>query len=159
MGEGAGALERLITELSATFINLPAEAIDGRIEQAMGLIAEFARADRVTVGQLQEGGRTFSRTHQWVREGFQRIEGEEPVEPYPWASRRVFVDREPLVLSRLDDLPPEAARDRRSFERLGSNRLSRSPSSSASRRWARCPSRPSATSATGRATWWSASAW
>ena len=119
MGEGAGALERLITELSATFINLPAEAIDGRIEQAMGLIAEFARADRVTVGQLQEGGRTFSRTHQWVREGFQRIEGEEPVKPYPWASRRVFVDREPLVLSRLDDLPPEAARDRRSFERLG----------------------------------------
>ena len=96
-----------------------AEAIDGRIEQAMGLIAEFARADRVTVGQLQEGGRTFSRTHQWVREGFQRIEGEEPVKPYPWASRRVFVDREPLVLSRLDDLPPEAARDRQSFERLG----------------------------------------
>src|SRR6266496_476582 len=119
MGEGAGALERLITELSATFINLPAEAIDGRIEQAMGLIAEFARADRVTVGQLQEGGRTFSRTHQWVRKGFQRIEGKEPVEPYPWASRRVFVDRGHRVLSRLDDLPTEPARDRRSFERLG----------------------------------------
>jgi formate hydrogenlyase transcriptional activator len=113
------AFELLLIGLSKSFIDLPAEAIDGQIEHAAGLIGSFAGADRVTVRQLAEDAKTFTCTHQWVRDGFSRGQEEELIDRYPWWARHVFVDGDPVVFSRLDELPAEAAGDRDSFERLG----------------------------------------
>ncbi len=119
--------ESLLIGLSKSFLDLPAEAIDSRIEHAAGLIGRFAGADRVTVRHLTQGTRTFSCTHQWVRDGFSRVGEEEPMDRYPWWARRVFVDAQPVVFSRLDELPPEADGDRDSFERVGIGSLATFP--------------------------------
>ena len=115
----AGTPERLIAELSASLTGLPGERIDDRVDRGVAMIAEFAGADRVTVTQLSENGARFGRTHQWARPGLARLEDDDPVDSYPWSSRRIFSERQCLVLSTLDDLPAEAARDRELFERQG----------------------------------------
>src|SRR5262245_14232634 len=111
-------LDRFIAELSTTS-NLQAESVDDRIERVIAMIAELAGADRVIVAQLTEDGARFRPTHQWAREGLPRLEDNESVDAYPWSSWQIFRARRGLVLSELDDLPAEAARDRESFERVG----------------------------------------
>jgi transcriptional regulator with GAF, ATPase, and Fis domain len=110
--------ELLIARLSERFIHVAPEALDDRLEEALGLVGHFAGADSVTVGQRTTDGE-FRRTHQWVREGVGRIQAPQPEHPYPWSARVVFGRGERLVLDRLGDLPPEAAADRASLAGLG----------------------------------------
>jgi transcriptional regulator with GAF, ATPase, and Fis domain len=104
--------ERLVCALAAKLIDVSADTIDEQIRWVIQRIGEFLDLDRVAVlGRLPEE-RAFWRTHQWVREGIARIEGPEPESTYPWAAERLIGRREPLVVSHLDDLPPEAQRER-----------------------------------------------
>jgi GAF domain-containing protein len=121
------AIETLIAGLSKSFIDLRAEAIDSRVEHAAGLMGEFAGADRVTLRQLAPDGKTFSCTHQWVRQGLSRTDGAEPIDRYPWLARHVLADGQPAVFSRLDELPAEATGDRDSFARLGISSMATFP--------------------------------
>ena len=54
-----------------------------------------------------------------MREGCPRLTGPEAPESFPWIVERLFGHRETLVLARLDDLPPEASRDRDALGGLG----------------------------------------
>ena len=60
-------------------------------------------------------------THQWVRTGFPSAPGTPliPEDVLPWVAERVFKQQEPVLLARLSDFPPEAARDRAFVERTG----------------------------------------
>jgi transcriptional regulator with GAF, ATPase, and Fis domain len=54
-----------------------------------------------------------------VREGVADTPAAEPEQDLPWFVSRMFEARELLAVTHLDDLPPEAARDRAAWERLG----------------------------------------
>lgn len=108
--------ETLLAELSAHFVNLPADRIDSEIEDAQRRICEFLDLDRSTLWQVPEGELgTLVMTHI-----HQPPEGRPPFERmnlrdfFPWAAQKVL-GGEIVVISKISDLPPEAGRDRDTF--------------------------------------------
>src|SRR4051794_3663867 len=61
--------ESLLARLSATFIHLPAEDVDGRIEQALQQLVSFLRLDRSTLAQFSEDGTKLVVTHSYSAPG------------------------------------------------------------------------------------------
>ena len=112
--------ETLLVNISARFVNLPADRIDGEVEDALRRICEYLDLDRATLWQVDAGesGRLLL-TH------FHQIPGiQQPAKRmiarnfFPWTSRKVL-GGETLVISKMTDLPPEADRDRESFRLYG----------------------------------------
>jgi formate hydrogenlyase transcriptional activator len=61
--------ERLLADLSAGFVALPADQVDGAIEDAQGRIVEALGVDRSSLFQFSAEEMVLS--HSWVRPGFQ----------------------------------------------------------------------------------------
>ncbi len=61
--------ERLIASISADFINMDLERIDGGIQRALEGICRFADAVRGMVFLLSEDGHRIGATHEWRRDG------------------------------------------------------------------------------------------
>jgi transcriptional regulator with GAF, ATPase, and Fis domain len=102
--------EKLLSDLAATFVNLPADAVNKEITHGLELVVKFLGADRGTLLQFSEDGKTLSLTHSYIAHG---------VKPLPFTSiapdkqlfwfKKVLRNREMLVLENLpDDLPKEA---------------------------------------------------
>src|SRR4051812_12403592 len=104
--------ESLLARLSATFIHLPAEDVDGRIEQALQQIVEFLRLDRSTLAQFSEDGARLEVTHSYSVAEYPRFPQVDLAAKFPWyaaMTRRGEVVR----FSRLpDELPAEAVHER-----------------------------------------------
>jgi formate hydrogenlyase transcriptional activator len=112
------AFDHLAAELATTFVDVPAEAVDDHIEAALGRVATALDLDRGAVAQWVD--RQFQVTHQWVRGRLPRLPTAlVPDAALPWLAERLFRQQQPLVLSRLGDLPPEASIDRAFAERVG----------------------------------------
>ncbi|HWI58967.1 MAG TPA: sigma 54-interacting transcriptional regulator, partial [Bacillota bacterium] len=138
--------EALIAELSVRFINLPATQVDGAIEDAQRLFCEHLGLERSSLFQhLHEKAGALLLTHLYERPGasLARNSLEKRVEPgwpsavyctrtdsqptftpidakvlWPWVYQQLQ-GGQPLVLSSLEELPPEAARDREMLHRYG----------------------------------------
>ena len=109
-------LERLLTDISTFFINLPAERIDSEIEAAQRRVCEFLDLDRSSLFQVPEGEpETLLLTHFHQPPG-SRIPPERMSlnEFFPWALQKVL-GGETITISKLTDLPAEAGRDRENF--------------------------------------------
>jgi len=113
--------ERLLAEISAHFVNLPADRIDSEIEDAQRRICELLDLDRSTLWQVCEGDpETLLLTH------FHHPPGSLPSPTermnagdfFPWTVRKVL-DGETVTISKMTDLPPEAGRDRENFRAYG----------------------------------------
>ena len=61
--------EELLCELSATFVNLPADAVDKEIEHGLELVAKFLGADIGGLMQSSEDGETLNITHSYIAPG------------------------------------------------------------------------------------------
>jgi PAS domain S-box-containing protein len=61
--------ERLIAEISTSFINLEANEIDKGIYDALARIGIFNEEERIYVFQMQEGGTIAYNTHEWCAPG------------------------------------------------------------------------------------------
>jgi transcriptional regulator with GAF, ATPase, and Fis domain len=111
--------DQVVAGLAATLIRVPVDIIDAQIVETLRTVGELLGADRAAVIQSDPARRLLTRTHVWIRAG---TSGPPPVDPhaaFPWLIARLFVSRELVALTRLDELPPEAARDRASLERNG----------------------------------------
>jgi signal transduction histidine kinase len=116
--EEALRFERLLAELSAGFINVPAAAIDGAIEDGLRRIVEILGVDRSTLTAIPRGTDYLPVTHSWAVDGIApvpRIIAEQAV---PWMTAKARAG-EIVVYSRIDELPPEAAVDKLVLQRLG----------------------------------------
>ena len=113
------AFDQVIAGLAASLIRVPADTIDAQIVQTLGTVGELLGADRASIIQRVPGQRTVVRTHQWVRAGTGGPPASDSEDAFPWLVSRVFEAREIVALTRLDELPPEAARDRESLARNG----------------------------------------
>jgi hypothetical protein len=69
--------EKLLSDLSATFVNLPADAVDKEISHGLELVAKFIGADRGVISQFSEDERTLNLTHFYMAPG---------VKPLPFTS-------------------------------------------------------------------------
>lgn len=113
--------ETLLAEMSAHFINLPADQIDSEIEDAQRRICEFLDLDRSTLWQVCEGAPgTLLLTHLRHPPGsLSPPERMNAADFFPWTVQKVL-DGETVTISKMIDLPPEAGRDRENFRAYGS---------------------------------------
>jgi transcriptional regulator with GAF, ATPase, and Fis domain len=110
----------LLAELSARFVNLPADRIDDVIEDAQRRICEFLDVDRSTLWQVCEGEPgTLLLTHLHQPPGSlsppERMNG---MDFFPWITQKVL-GGEAVIFSKMTDIPPEAGRDRESLLAYG----------------------------------------
>jgi C4-dicarboxylate-specific signal transduction histidine kinase len=94
--------------------------VDAEIERWLHLIVLAMNIDRSTVVQVDFADRAFYTTHQWARPGVIAVEigRAQDTTSFPWLTRKAF-SGEVVVLSRLDDLPPEASKDLADFRLMG----------------------------------------
>jgi len=112
--------EKLLADLSAAFIRISAQEVDAEIERWLQLIVLAMNIDRSTVVRADSADGVFYTTHQWARPGLAaikrgRVQG---TTSFPWLTAKAFAG-EVVVLSRLEDLPPEAAKDLADFRLWG----------------------------------------
>lgn len=110
--------ERLIAELSAGFIGLEATRIDGAIETALQRVALALGIDRCSLISVSPWTGRIETTHSWASPGSARTPLLNIAESNPWGLQMARAGH-PVVFSRLDDLPAEAAADRATAERIG----------------------------------------
>jgi formate hydrogenlyase transcriptional activator len=113
--------ETLLADLSAHFVNLPAERMDSEIEDAQRRLCELLDLDRSTLWQVPEGDpRTLRLTHIHQPPGsLSPPERMNAGDFFPWVTQK-FLDGETVTISKMTDLPPEAGTDRESFGLYGS---------------------------------------
>ncbi len=110
--------ETVLSDLSARFINLPADQVDREIEGALRRLVESLGLDRSTLVQLSEDEKTLVVTHGWAAPGFELFKGMIFKEGLPWALQQVLQGKT-IHFSRVDDLPEEAARDKATIRQTG----------------------------------------
>ena len=107
--------EKLLCTLSATFINSTSGAIDKEIEHGLELIVRFLGADRGSVAQFSEDGRTLKATHSYVAPGGERSPSATTTQDHRllWYTETLR-NGQMVVLENLpDDLPKEALVEKR----------------------------------------------
>jgi len=118
---GAGelrAFERLLGTLSAGFAGLSAERIDAAIEHALHRIARTLDLDRCTLTTVSPYTGRAEVAHSWAAPGLERVPVLHIDQSNPWALSQARAGRA-VVFSSLDELPPQAAKDKETFSRIG----------------------------------------
>ncbi|MBA4389025.1 MAG: hypothetical protein C0404_13670, partial [Verrucomicrobia bacterium] len=111
--------DRLITSIASGFVNMAASDLDEGINESLKLLGEFMGVDRAYVFIFSQDGITFDNTHEWTNKGIEphveRLKGI-PVRDFWWLNSRIL-NRDIVYVPRVKDLPPEAAVERKEFER------------------------------------------
>jgi formate hydrogenlyase transcriptional activator len=116
-------VEALLIELSARFINLAPEHVDREIQDAQRRICEYLGFDRSSLFQLPEGDpAAMLLTHVYQRPDMPpRPPGKPDMSSaFPWSLAQLQRGKT-VVISKLDDFPAEAARDKESLQHYGTN--------------------------------------
>lgn len=103
------AFETLLSELSATFVNLPLNGIDEQIERWLARVGRFLQVDRTTIGVATADGRGMVATHAWAAPGLDdaRIAVQQCTH-FQWLWEALGQDRV-LAYHHLCEAPPEAS--------------------------------------------------
>ena len=117
-GPDQSAFERLLTDISTRFVNASPAQVDVEITGALRLLVEFLGVDRSTLFQWSADGAIFENTHHWVVEGVKPIPPVVGQDAFPYAMSHMRTGKV-FAFSSLDELPLEAAVDRRSLEQHG----------------------------------------
>ncbi len=103
--------EILISDLSAAFVNLPAEEIDEHIEETLRQVVLFLGFDRGTLFQTSEKEEHFFATHCWAQLGYKSRKRYFAGSEVPWFYRRMRKSTDSVRFIKVSDLPPEAHDD------------------------------------------------
>jgi formate hydrogenlyase transcriptional activator len=113
--------ERLLTDLSARFVNIPPDRVDPEIEYGLRQILEFFQVDRCALLQTLPGRTVWLITHIANSEHIPPIPTrvELPRSIHPWAYDKLILKREVLSFSRVDEMPAEANVDKQTWTEWG----------------------------------------
>jgi formate hydrogenlyase transcriptional activator len=114
--------ERLLSDVSARFVNPSAERLDGEIENALMLVLEFFQVDRCGLIRTSNNRAAWQITHvAYADDQVARVpvRADLPRSIHPWACKMLFEERQTLAFSSMDDLPPEAQMDRQGWIERG----------------------------------------
>jgi signal transduction histidine kinase len=112
--------ETLIADTSARLMRAPLEQSEEEIRQALDRVRRFFDADRCAIILVVEPRRVAHVRLASYAGGVEPVSPEvNLVEMAPWASHRLLVQRLPVRVTSLDDLPPEAGAERRRWQGLG----------------------------------------
>jgi formate hydrogenlyase transcriptional activator len=116
--------EKLLSEISATFANIPAKEVDREIKDTLRRVAGLFGLERGSVMQFSKDLGQIYATHSWAREGLPEFFdlSEDGTfltnQHFPWVAERMS-HREIVLFSDIDELPREAETDRQTFQKLG----------------------------------------
>ena len=111
--------ERLLSELSSRFINLPPGEVDREIEDALRRVCELLGIDLAVLWQWSDAtSSVIMPTHTFPPQ--EELEAPEPLhrDQYPWYVKQMLAGRV-IVMPSMDELPAEAVVDRESCRVLG----------------------------------------
>jgi PAS domain S-box-containing protein len=113
--------ERLLSDVSARFVNIPPDRVDSEIEHSLRQTLEFFRVDRCGLLQILRSKNSFQITHVASSDDTPPVPVgvELPRSLYPWAYEKLAEKHEVMSVSRLDDLPAEAKVDRQTCIEVG----------------------------------------
>jgi PAS domain S-box-containing protein len=112
--------ETLISDTSATLFMTPTEQAEPAIERALERVRDFFQADRCALLSVTADQQVVNVRLASYAEGAPQVPLDlNLVALFPWAARRLLVERSPIRISRLADLPPEADADRPGWEQMG----------------------------------------
>ena len=111
--------ETLLFDLSARFLATPVDQVDSEIDYALKRLLEFFQVDRCSLLEFQKD-RAFARiSHAAFGEDLEPISGEiNLAEQFPWCYEQLKQGK-PINISRLEDYPEEALKDRQSQAAMG----------------------------------------
>jgi formate hydrogenlyase transcriptional activator len=115
-----GRFERLLADLSATFINVPSDQLDAGIRDAQQRIVDALDLDRCTLSVVED--RDLVHSHEWTslesRSGawFPPVARASTRALFPWTLARIQVG-ELVQFSSVDEMPD--VRDRENYRRFG----------------------------------------
>jgi FixJ family two-component response regulator/signal transduction histidine kinase len=109
--------ERLLAQLSARFINLPASQIDAAITDALRQIVILLDVDRSQLIRFAPDPGSAFVTHSWAVDGVAVVSPQPLAQRFPWMLRRLM-SGEGVALARIEDLPKEAEVDKTSFRQV-----------------------------------------
>jgi len=107
-------LEGLITTLATSFISLNAGEVDSAICRSLGILGEFAGAQRSYICLVSEDGTRLRHTHQWCVAGVEPLESGAAgfsADAFPWWVQKLK-NLEDVHIPDPDGLPPEASQER-----------------------------------------------
>jgi formate hydrogenlyase transcriptional activator len=110
--------EMLLTEISARFVNLPVEEVESEIQDAQSRICNLLQFDRSTMWQIFEPNAinaTLTHLFQYQREGVNCPKIPDYLdtrESAPLWTTKKILSGHLVSISKMSDLPPEAAGDR-----------------------------------------------
>ncbi|MEW6663998.1 MAG: sigma 54-interacting transcriptional regulator [Thermodesulfobacteriota bacterium] len=109
--------ERLLSGLSAKFVNLPNREVDKEIDQGLRLIVESLGIDRSSVAQFSRDMKTLRVTHTYASAGVPPMPSVILDEEQPWYTEKIR-HGEIVVMDRINDLPDEALTDKEFLQGL-----------------------------------------
>lgn len=108
-------IEKVLADISASFINVDEESIDLKLDNALQTIGEFAGVDRAYFFLFKDEGHIMDNTHEWVAHGISAEKDnlrDLPSSIFPWWMQKL--NRFEHIYSRniYEDLPADAAMER-----------------------------------------------
>lgn len=110
--------ERLISELSAKFINLPSDEVDAEIRNGLRRIVEECGTDQCVLSEVDIETGALMVTHSWQLDGIPPPSDRRMKEQFPWVYAELSAGRVASV-ERLEDLPVEAVTEAAFLKRTG----------------------------------------
>jgi formate hydrogenlyase transcriptional activator len=104
--------EGLVSDLSAGFVNISSNEVEGEINKWLQRITEFFDADRCTLGLFSEDRAQLRRAFEYHREGVEPAPVSLSQDQLPWYLSQLRQGKL-VVINRLEDLPADAAAERR----------------------------------------------
>ena len=111
-----GRFEAVLSDLSATFVNLPANQVDSQIESALQKLVELLGIDRVGLSQMSADGSQFVVTHSYQLPEIPPSAQIIVTSQLPTFAKMV---QQGKVVRVPDDLPAEATLERHYYQRIG----------------------------------------
>ena len=110
--------ENLVTEISTSFINLPAEQTDMGIRVALGVLSRFLGVDRSYITLFSEDQKKADLVYEWRDKNINSLEQMAagcPAESCKWWMSKLR-DELTIHLASIDDFPKSAAKERKFFQ-------------------------------------------
>ncbi len=113
--------EAFISDLSATFVNLPAGRVDKEIECKLKYLVEYMNLDRGSLLQFSNKGTKIYLTHAYVIPEFKELQEKITdeilkIEQEPWSDRNPWYSKKlrqgEIICFTTDDLPDEARHEK-----------------------------------------------
>ena len=113
--------EKLLSKVSASFINVPLELVDQEIHKAMREVLEYFKVDRIALLETSSDNQSWLITHYISGPGIASLPAGRkiPKSVFPWFYEKVTVKGEIICISNINDIPRKAEADRRGMTEWG----------------------------------------